>query len=85
METNFSFNYYEIIKNLSILHYAHPKPIVDPFFFEGTVSGDVKTLDEEVFPSILNEINDFPLLYAFKCYADYELRSLEDKIVRIIV
>ena len=54
---------------MSMLHYAHPKPIVGQFFFEGTVTGDsyVKILDEEVFPSILNEINDFVLLYSFKC------------------
>ena len=61
---------------MSILHNAHPKPLVGPFFFEGAVTGDsyVKMLDDEVFPSILNEINDFPLLYAFKWDADYALK-----------
>ena len=58
----------KMFKLLSILHYVHPKPNVGPVFFEGTVTGDsyVKMLDEDVFPSILNETNDFVLLYAFK-------------------
>ena len=55
-----------LFKLLSILHYAHPKLIIGPFFFVDTVTGDsyVKMLDG--FPSILNETNDFVLLYAFK-------------------
>ena len=54
---------------MSMLHYAHPKPIVGQFFFEGTVTGDsyVKILDEEVFPSILNEINDVALCVQVRC------------------
>ena len=59
---------------LYILHYAHPKPIVGPFFLRYSELPYVKMLDEEVFPSILNETNDFVLLYAFKCDADHALK-----------
>ena len=48
--------------------------IVGSFFFEGTGDSYVKMLDDEVFPSILNENNDFPLFYVFKCDADYALK-----------
>ena len=72
-ETNFRFNYYEIIK--IVVHFALCTSKADcrPILFEGTVTGDsyVKMLDEEVFPSILNETNDFVLLYALKCDADH--------------
>ena len=56
MENKFYFYYYEIIKIVVHFHYAHPNPIVGPFFFEGIVTGYsyVKMPDEEVFSSIFN-------------------------------
>ena len=50
------------------------------------MTGDsfIKMLDGEVFPSILNENNEFPLLSALSVM-QIMLSSLEDKIVRIIV
>ena len=65
-----------MLKLLSILHYAHLKPIAGPFLFKGTVTGDryLKMLADEAFPSILNENNKFSLLYAFKCDADNVLK-----------
>ena len=58
---------------MSILHYAHSKPIAGPFFFKDTVKGDsyVKMLDDEALTSILNENID---LMRSKCDADYALK-----------